>query len=248
MITSVAVIIPARNEEANIARIVPALMSRYDRQVCEIILVDDNSTDETWKKMQKLAKHVPKVSLIRRSPPSGVGYALRDGITHLSKKARYVLFMDCDFIANIKDIGSLFAKMNGVDGVVGSRFLTNHRRINYPIVKLIVNRTYHAIATFLLGFSQNDFTNNFKLYTRSLVDTITPLLSADDFGINAETGLYPLIMKAKIIEVPVGWKERTTHMGFSKFKIIRVGPSYLRVLFRCFTWKYFRPIVGKHYQ
>lgn len=239
MITNIAIIIPARNEEHTVTAFVTGLMSSYQKHISHVILVEDNSTDKTWQNMQKLSKRYPKVLLVRRSPPAGVGYAMREGIANLTDRDRYVLCMDCDFFTNIGDIKRMLAQISSYDGVVGSRFMPKGSRKRYPFMKLIANRAYHLLAQKMLGIPHYDLTNNFKLYTRSLVNRMAPLLTSGDFAINAELGYYPVVLGQSIGEVPVGWHERSATMGLSKFKILRVAPSYCKILFRCLRMKYF---------
>ena len=239
MTIDISVIIPARNEEKNLKKIIPAIFTRYKQYLTAVIIVDDNSTDKTYHVAATLQKKYPKIKVYRRAHPSGVGLAIRDGITQLSPKTKYVLFMDCDFLSNVPDIAKMIGKIKDAEGVVGSRFIEKDSLTNYPFPKLIANRLYHLLAQLLLGIKQSDLTNNFKLYRHELVDKITPFLTSTDFAINAEIGYYPIIMGAKIAEVPVHWQERNKNMGLSKFKILRVGPSYLLVLFRLVRMKFF---------
>jgi len=238
MITDISVIIPARNEEENLKRIVPEIIKSYNQYLQEIIIIDDNSTDKTYHVAVILQKKYPKIKVYRRRSCAGVGLAIRDGIAQLSPKTKYVLFMDCDFLSNVPDIAKMIGKIKDADGVVGSRFIEKDSLTNYPFPKLIANRLYHLLAQLLLGIKQNDLTNNFKLYRHELVKKIAPFLKSNDFSINAEIGYYPIIMEAKIAEVAVHWQERDKNMGLSKFKILRVGPSYLSAFLRLARYKF----------
>ena len=55
-------------------------------------------------------------------------------------------------------------------------------------------------------------------------------LSQPGFAINAETGLIPILMGYKVIEVPISWINRTPEMGVSSFKLVKVGGGYWNVL------------------
>lgn len=177
-----------------------------------------------------MVKRFFQVKYVRRVNLPGVGNALKAGITHVSPQSKYILFMDSDFIFNVADISRMIDKIRSCDGVVGSRFLKKKSLIDYPPVKRIANRTYHWLVRLLFGFKHQDVTNNFKLYRRELVFKILPMLKSRDFAINAQLGYFPLMLGANIVEIPVIWKERTSKMGISKFKILLVGPSYFRVL------------------
>lgn len=237
MIQNISVILPAKNEAANLDRIIPAILGEYDKHILEVIIVDDCSQDKTLPTISQLKANYPKIKLIRRSGSSGVGLAIKEGIAHISQDSEFLLFMDCDFIQNVPDIAKFIQKIDKFDGIVGSRFIKKNSLENYPVVKLIANRSYHYLAKILLNVNHHDLTNNFKLYRRELVKKISPLLVSSNFAINAEMGFYPLLLGASIGEVSVRWQERTKHMGLSKFKILKVGPSYAYIFFRLILMK-----------
>ena len=76
---STSVVIPCHNEEMNIPRLVGGLLGMYGRYIREIILVNDNSQDLTAEVAAEMGRSEPRVRLINRTPPNGVGLALRDG-------------------------------------------------------------------------------------------------------------------------------------------------------------------------
>lgn len=232
MIKYLSIIIPARNEQYNLTKIIPVLFTMYDKNIIEIIVVNDNSTDNTRKVLYLLKKIYSRLKIINRYDNPGVGNALKTAINKLSPKSKFALFMDCDFLINIADIAKFMKVIPDFDGVIGSRFISKNSLQNYPGTKLIANRLYHVLAKLLFQIPQSDLTNNFKLYKRELVDILHPYLTSCDFAINAEIGYYPVLWGARIGQVAVKWQEREGQMGLSKFKILRVGPSYLRVLIR----------------
>jgi hypothetical protein len=143
--------------------------------------------------------------------------------------------MDCDFLENIREIHRLIDKANqGYDGVIGSRYIDRGKLVNYPIIKRLANRMYHLLVRFVLGIKQKDLTNNFKLYKREVFENIP--LSANDFAINAETGIYPILCGYKIAEVPVSWFQR--YFDKSDFKVFTLAPSYLRVAYKAMKMRY----------
>ena len=94
-------------------------------------------------------------------------------------------------------------------------------------MKIVANRSFHALAQLLLLRRFHDLTNNLKLMSN---DVLTKLqLTQPGFAVNAETGLQPLIMGYKVKEVPISWINRTPDMGISS-RLMRVGGGYWRVL------------------
>lgn len=227
---NVSVIIPARNEQENIGKMVRMILALYHEFVNEIIVVDDGSTDDTKSIVADIAGKDRRVKLIGRHPPHGVGLALRKGLEHVSKNADYVFTLDADFIRNIPDLEDFFLNIKNYDGIVGSRYLERYSLIRYPLLKRFANRTFHLLVRLFLGIKHTDLTNNFKLYKRKIFAHVP--LTSHDYAINAETGIYPILLGYKIKELPVIWYARGRAMGSSKFHLLQVAPSYVKVLLK----------------
>jgi len=227
---NLSIILIAHNEEAVIGRMVDGLLDNYDEELLEIIAVDDASIDNTSVIVESKMKRSNKVRLIRKGPPSGVGYAIRAGFRAVNPKADYVLTMDSDFLENINDVGAMIREIEtkNLDGVIGSRFTEGGRLVGYPSDKKLMNRGWHSIVRALFGIKQKDLTNNFKLYKADIVRKMP--WKSGGFSMNAETGILPIIFGYKVGEVPVAWINRSAEMGKSKFKLFKVGWGYVEVM------------------
>lgn len=226
---AVSVVIPCHNEEMNIGPLVTRLRKLFDEYLCEIIPVDDNSTDRTAEVIKELAAKDERVKPVFRSPPNGVGRAIADG--YRAATGRYALSMDCDFQHLLPEIRDLFdSAAMGYDVVVGSRFSRHSVLLNYPFQKIIANRGFHVLAQLLLRSRFRDLTNNLKLIRREVIERL--VLIEPGFAANAEIGLQPLLMGYRVQEVPISWVNRRPDMGSSSFRLVRVGGGYWRVLYR----------------
>ncbi|MGH9837761.1 MAG: glycosyltransferase, partial [Blastocatellia bacterium] len=224
---STSVVVPSHNEEMNVPPLVEALLQMYGDYLHEIIIVNDNSTDRTAEVTRALAEAEPRVKLINRMPPGGVGRALRDG--YAAATGRYILTMDCDFVQIVPELRDLFdAVAAGRDGAIGSRFSLDSVLINYPFLKVLCNRAFHALINLLLPTAVRDISNNLKLYRAEILKGL--MIEQDHFAANMETGLKPVLSGYDIQEVPISWINRTAEMGSSTFKLLRVGPGYLLAL------------------
>jgi dolichol-phosphate mannosyltransferase len=228
MITTV--ILPARNEADVIGIMVRMLLSVYPEYIKHVIVVDDGSTDQTAVIVRRMGKADRRIQLFCRKAPHGVGLAIRDGLSHVPRDTEYILSLDSDFTRNIPDLEAFFAAIRGCDGLIGSRYMRRHSLIRYPFVKRICNRTFHLLVRLAYGVKQHDLTNNFKLYKKSVFAALP--LTATDFAVNAETGLYPILLGYKIKELPVTWYAREDGMGSSKFNLLKVASSYFSVLIK----------------
>src|ERR1700719_1153842 len=104
MTETLSVMLIAHNEEQAIGPMLEGLLRTYDREILEIIVVDDASSDRTAAIAEDWAKRSAKVRLIRRTPPCGVGRALRTGFGNINPRAEYALSMDSDFVENIEQV------------------------------------------------------------------------------------------------------------------------------------------------
>ncbi len=224
---AVSIVIPCHNEEMNVRPLVSGLKNYFDDYIHEIVLVDDNSRDKTAEVIEELAAADPRIKLVARTPPNGVGRAIADG--YRAATGKYVLSMDCDFQHLLPEMRDLFeAAAEGWDVVVGSRFSRHSVLLNYPIQKIIANRAFHVLAQIFFHRPFRDLTNNLKLMRREVVENLQ--LTQPGFAINAETGFQPLLMDYAVKEVPISWINRTPDMGMSSFKLVKVGGGYWRVL------------------
>jgi dolichol-phosphate mannosyltransferase len=226
---TVSIVVPCHNEAMNLPRLIHALTASYDSYIHEIILVNDNSQDDTPTVVRELAERDSRIKLIERAPPPGVGRALRDG--YAATTGSYILSMDCDFEMLVPEFQDLFdAIAEGHDGAIGSRFSHESVLLNYPAAKLLGNRAFHLIARLLLRRPIHDVSNNLKLYRADILRDME--IEQDGFAANAETGLRPLLAGFDIKEVPIAWINRSTDMGVSTFRVARVAPGYVAALAR----------------
>ena len=224
---AVSVVVPCYNEEMNLGPLVEGLLKHYDEYIHEIILVDDNSKDRSRQIMRELAEHEPRVRPLFREPPNGVGRAISDGLKVAT--GRYVLSMDCDFLHILPELRDMFdAAAAGADVVLGSRFSRSSVLINYPLQKILCNRTFHLLLGLIFRRKMRDVTNNLKLMRREVSKNLD--LESAWFAANAETGLKPILMGYDVRPVAISWINRTPEMGTSSFSLLKNGLSYIKIL------------------
>jgi glycosyltransferase involved in cell wall biosynthesis len=110
-----SVVIPAYNEEGGIRRTLTGL--REALPTCEVIVVDDGSTDGTLEE----AKAVPGVRLLKHSFNRGYGGALKTGMVAATRP--YVAWFDADNEHRVEDLERMARRMDseGLVAVIGRR-------------------------------------------------------------------------------------------------------------------------------
>ena len=231
-----SVVIPAHNEEGCIVSTVTAL---YDKLTSEginhqILVINDNSTDQTEKLLISLKHEYSTLDYINNSPPNGFGFAVRKGLENFSGDAVAVYMADASDSPEdlIRYYHTLIEKK--VDCVFGSRFTKQSRIIDYPKHKLLINRLANAFIMVLFGMRYNDTTNAFKMYRRHVIEGLKPFLSPH-FNLTVELPLKSIVRGYSYVVVPNDWTNRKT--GVSKLKLKEMGSRYLFIVLYCLIEK-----------
>jgi dolichol-phosphate mannosyltransferase len=231
------VVIPARNETGCIRSTVEHLdlELRLHHIPHEIIVVDDGSTDQTWSILKDLSYAVPSVRPIQNTGMHGFGRAVIHGLDHMSGDA--VVIMMADESDDCRD-GVLYWNVlnEGYDAVFGSRFIKGGGVIDYPRLKLLLNRLVNRMIRILFRIRLNDTTNAFKAYRRSVIDGCRPLISPH-FNLTVELPLKTIVRGYNWTIMPITWRNRRS--GETKLKIKEMGSRYLFICLYVWLEKYF---------
>lgn len=234
-VVKVSLVVPAHNEAGNLDRLVERVRSTLAAAdfTTEIVLVDDNSTDETPAICDRLSETFPDVVVVHRTDCPGFGNAIKAGLTRASGDI-LIPFMG-DLSDDPADVPKLVAAIeDGSDLVYGSRFVSGGRVEEYPPLKLLYNRAYNNLVRLLFGLSARDVTNAFSAYRREVIEEIgVENIDADGFDLTVELPLRAHILGFSSTEVPVSWRSREA--GVSKLDATRKGPQYLRRLAHLFV-------------
>lgn len=223
-----SILIPAYNEEENIAPTLEALGAalRAESIPFELLVVNDNSTDGTAAVVEGLADSIPEIRLVHNRPPGGLGRAIRCGLRHFRGDAIAVVMADSS--DSPRDVVRCYRTIEeGYDCVYGSRFIRGSRVTHYPPVKLLVNRIVNKAMQALFLTHHNDLTNAFKVYRRHVIESVQPLQAAH-FNITIELSLSSLIRGYRIAQIPIDWSGRT--WGVSNLRLRKMGRRYLCTL------------------
>ncbi|WP_218963804.1 glycosyltransferase [Nostoc linckia] len=231
-IKTLSIVIPAYNEEDCIVQTVRTISTVLEQETIdyEILVVNDNSKDNTEQLLQQLNSENSKLRYINNYYPNGFGFAVRCGLENFTKDAVAVVMADSSDAP--EDIISYYHKLQeGYDCVFGSRFIRGGKVIDYPTHKLIVNRLANLFIKILFGLKFNDTTNAFKIYRKEVIEGISPLVS-HHFNLTVEMPLKAIVRGYSYTTIPITWRNRTT--GVSKLKLKEMGSRYLFIVL--FIW------------
>jgi dolichol-phosphate mannosyltransferase len=232
-----SVVIPARDEEGCIQSTVEHLHLELGIQKVphEIIVVDDGSSDSTWGILVELAKKNPTLRPVQNLGPHGFGRAITKGLDSMSGDA--VVIMMADESDDCRDVVRYWHALNeGYDCVFGSRFVKGGGVIDYPPLKLFINRLANYFLRILFRHGLNDTTNAFKAYRREVIEGVRPILSPH-FNITVELPLKAITRGFSFTTIPITWRNRRT--GVAKLKIKEMGSRYLFICLYIWLEKYF---------
>lgn len=233
-----SIVIPAYNEEESITETIDQIEEAFSKVSIdhEILVVNDNSKDNTAQVLEELSKKYSAVNYVTNLGPNGFGYAVRYGLERYSGDC--VAVMMADLSDSPYDLIRYYNTMleGNYDCVFGSRFMRGGKVVDYPFVKKVINRIANLIIRVVMRIKYNDTTNAFKLYKREVIEGVKPILSPH-FNLTIELPLKAIIRGYSYSVVPNSWTNRK--YGVSKLKIKEMGSRYFFILVYCFVEKYF---------
>jgi glycosyltransferase involved in cell wall biosynthesis len=225
---TVSVIIPAKNEAANLTLVLPQLPAEY-----EIVLVDGHSVDETVAVAQRIRPDVLVVQQTRK----GKGNALACGFQ--AATGDIVVMFDADCSADPEEIPRFVqALVDGADFAKGSRFADGGGSEDITALRHWGNSGLNLVANAAFGTRFTDLCYGYNAFWRDLVpvldlpDTATQpvdgMLWGDGFEIETVINCRFAAAGARIVEVPS--VERQRAFGESNLRTFSDGSRVLRTI------------------
>src|SRR5262249_54950162 len=147
----------------------------------------------------------PNVRLVHNTLGRGVLGALKAGFQASRGDVVVVMMADCS--DDPRDVTAL-ARLSrgGADVVAGSRYVRRGRQQGGPLVKRILSRLAGVSLHYLAGLPIHDATNNFRAYSRRVVEQV-PIESAAGFCLALELTLKAHWRGWRVAEVPTIWQD-----------------------------------------
>ncbi len=222
------VIIPTYNEAENIENIINVTLKQSNE--LDVLVIDDNSPDNTAAIVEKLVASNNKIRLIKRPAKLGLGTAYVTGFKYmLANNYDYCFEMDADFSHNPDDLPRFIKLIDNYDLIIGSRYCQGISVINWPMKRLLLSFFACWYARVVTGCPIRDLTAGFKCYSkRALAGINLDKLKADGYGFQIEIDFTIWRKGFKIKEIPIIFVER--RVGISKMSKNIITEAFLLVL------------------
>jgi dolichol-phosphate mannosyltransferase len=223
----ISVILPTYNEAENIINLIESLFRNINQQL-EIIVVDDDSSDLTWKIAEDHKR--PRVKVLRRIGERGLSTAIDAGIKEA--KGEVIGWMDADMSMPAELLPEMLGVLNSCDIVIGSRYARGGKDAR-GWFRVLTSRIINGFAGLLLGNDIKDYDSGFIVFKRAVLDKVT--FPASGYGDYFIEFIYKCKRKGfRIKEVPYIFKDRQlgeskTSSGPLKFALLGFG-YFLRII------------------
>ena len=221
------VIIPTLNEEENIEPLVRSIFHHLGKEEASVVIVDDNSIDQTHSIAKRLMDEFPNLSLIVRVHEKGLGSAVREGASQVPLEP--VVVMDADFSHHPRYLPRMFEKLNaGYDVVVGSRHTDGGAIIGWTGIRIAMSLIATRLVAMLFRVNTTDPMSG-------LVGCRSGQMLVSGFQSGGFKFLLELLVKnptLRVIDVPIVFQDRVR--GSSKLgsqTIVQFLTLVFRLLF-----------------
>ena len=210
----ILIIIPTYNEKNNIENIINKIISIDSNY--HILVIDDNSPDETYVAVRDFSKINNNIKLLLRPNRGGIGTAYCEGFDYAIKNEySKIIQIDADMSHNPMDIPKLIKLSENYDLVIGSRYINGISIINWPLSRLILSYCANIYAKLLTGMRIMDCTGGFKCFNAKVLKSIDfKTIKSQGYSFQIEVNYLTHLKNFTIYETPIVFKDRT--IGKSK--------------------------------
>jgi dolichol-phosphate mannosyltransferase len=217
------VVIPTYNEAESIEDL---LNSIFDTVFgCEVLVVDDGSPDRTDEICRKLQNDHQHLHLMERKEKGGLGSAYRAGFAWaLDREFEEIIEMDADGSHQVSDLMRMIdAKSEDPQAglVIGSRWIKGGSTKNWSKAREILSRVANRYVRIALGMGVHDSTSGFRIYSAATLRRINiDHIRSEGYSFQIEMTRAAKKTGAKILEVPITFKERENGVSKMSKKIV----------------------------
>jgi len=214
------VITPTYNESKNILVLIKKI-KKIDSDL-HILVIDDNSPDNTADLVQQFANDRNDIFIINRKEKLGLGTAYITGFKWAIKNNyNFVIQMDADLSHDPKELAVMLEKIKNYDLIIGSRYINGVNVINWPMSRLLLSYFANIYSRLITGVPVFDLTGGYKCYK---IETLKKMpfksIKSEGYSFQIETTFYAWLNKFLIKEIPITFTDRTVGQSKMSKKII----------------------------
>lgn len=227
----VLVVVPTYNEADNIRGIVDRI--RRAVPAAEVLIVDDASPDGTGALADRMARADGHLHVLHRGAKQGLGAAYVAGFGWAVERGyAAVAEMDADGSHAPEELPRLLDAARDADVVIGSRWTTGGRVVNWPLRRRLLSRLGNLYTRLALGMPLSDATGGFRVYRVSALRRLDlPSVASQGYAFQVELSWRAHRAGLRTVEVPITFVER--ERGTSKMSPVIVGEALWRVTLWC---------------
>ena len=229
--TSVLVVIPTYNESESIESLLKRLNSARiqisDKYEIDILIVDDNSPDQTAVIAKNL--QLSGLKVLSRQYKSGLGPAYLAGFKQgLLEKYDYFVEMDADLSHQPEQLIELLNAASKTDLVIGTRWIPGGSVVNWPKRRKWISKLGTGYASFALNLPYKDLTSGYRVLPREFLSQLDfSLIETRGYGFQIEMALKAIESGFGIKQVPITFVEREN--GYSKMSLAIIWEAWSMV-------------------
>ena len=206
----ISIIIPAYNEEKRIALTLEKSVGFLGQRSweCELLVVDDGSSDRTVEVVREFACRQPLVRCLQNGRNRGKGYSIRHGVQ--TARGRWIGFMDADYKTDISALDQVVQRLEeGYDGVIGDRSLgETHIAVARRRYRQFGSDLFKRLLRTLMGLEEfGDTQCGFKFYQADILRDLFSRQRVDGYMFDVEILLLAVRSGYRICKIPVVWSD-----------------------------------------
>jgi|TARA_B100001105_G_C22277662_1_gene393838 dolichol-phosphate mannosyltransferase len=215
------------NEVQNIKKLISLIYKNFPK--ADILVIDDNSPDLTYKLLKKLKKKYKNLKIKLRDKKYGLDSAHKFAYD-FAKKNGYVklITMDADLSHNPIEIKKIVRLLDKSEFVIGSRYIKGGK-CELPLLRYLISFFGNKFIKFFLGIKCNEFTTSYRGFNLiKLKNFSLKKIKSKGYSFFMETVYLINKKNFKITEIPIKFKNRI--YGKSKIPKIEILRTFFNVI------------------
>ena len=223
------------NEKENIKKLILEIKDCLPE--ASILIIDDNSPDQTKEIIKELQKNINQLKLIVREKKLGLDSAHREAYEYAIKNQyNYLITMDADFSHDPKELKNFIKNLENFPFVIGSRYISGGKCLMKGS-RLVMSKIGNKVIKFFSGINCNEFTTSYRGFNIDKLENFH-LNNGNENGYSFFMGTWFEINKKKfaIKEIPIIFADRAK--GISKIPRLEIFGTLKNLIVYIFKKKF----------